>query len=59
MESIWETCPECGSKKYNEGENYQRECIDCKQEYFSDINYSDVIGFNLRVAKEQIQQMKF
>lgn len=40
-------CPECGSTEYN-GEDFysnnSRICTDCGQEWFTDINYKEVVG---------------
>lgn len=44
---IWSYCPECGSEELHHEEGMHKQCGNCHQEWFSDIDYSDVVQHNL------------
>lgn len=39
----WDYCPECGGLEFLSGINGERECIECKQSWFIDVDYTEVI----------------
>lgn len=43
----WTYCPECGSTKLHHQEGKHRQCGDCGQEYFTDIDYTKVVQEHL------------
>ena len=43
----WTYCPECGSDEIGHEEGDHKQCGRCGQEWFSDIDYSDVVQKNL------------
>ncbi len=43
----WIYCPECGSEEIHYEEGRYKQCANCHQEWFSDIDYSDVVQSNL------------
>ena len=43
----WAYCPECGSLDVRHEEGSHKQCATCFQEWFSDIDYSDVVQQNL------------
>ena len=43
----WEYCPECGSLDVQHEEGNHKQCARCFQEWFSDVDYSDVVQQNL------------
>ena len=43
----WIYCPECGSEEIHYEEGGHKQCANCHQEWFSDIDYSDVVQSNL------------
>ena len=43
----WTYCPECGSFDVRHEEGSHKQCAVCFQEWFSDIDYSDVVQQNL------------
>lgn len=43
----WKFCPECGCEEIRHQEGKHKQCADCHQEWFADIDYSDVIRANL------------
>ncbi|MDP5216735.1 hypothetical protein Q5Y75_05850 [Ruegeria sp. 2205SS24-7] len=49
-EKIWDYCPECGSENYHGGYYTRtlRLCTDCGQDWHTDIDYTEVVGKNLR-----------
>lgn len=51
----WKFCPECGSSNSERCSDFamtHRECMDCGQEWHTDIDYSDVVAKNLRKREE-------
>ena len=44
---VWSYCPECGSFDVRYEEGSHKQCAICFQEWFSDIDYSDVVQQNL------------
>lgn len=46
-DDVWTFCPECGCDKYREAFDGERECSNCKQSWFSDINYIGAVIENL------------
>lgn len=52
----WEFCPECGSEDLHHQEGTHKQCGRCHQEYWSDIDYSDVVRGHL--AKLQPLQQR-
>ena len=40
-------CPECGSLDVRYEDGNHKQCASCAQEWFSDIDYSDVVRQNL------------
>lgn len=47
----WSYCPECGSQKLHHEEGEHKQCANCHQEWFSDIDYSEVVRGNLEKLK--------
>lgn len=43
----WGYCPECGSAEIRHEEGEHKQCANCLQEWFSDIDYSDVVAKHL------------
>lgn len=43
----WTFCPECGSEEVRYEEGRHKQCAACGQEWFSDLNYVDVVQKNL------------
>lgn len=43
----WNYCPECGSDEVGHQEGDHKQCATCHQEWFSDIDYSDVVRVHL------------
>ena len=43
----WMYCPECGSLDVRYEDGNHKQCASCAQEWFSDIEYSDVVRQNL------------
>ena len=43
----WSYCPECGSDKIHHAEGDHKQCAVCFQEWFADIDYTDVVQKNL------------
>lgn len=41
-------CPECGSKEYRTLEDKHFQCELCFQEFFEDVDYSDIISSSLK-----------
>jgi hypothetical protein len=46
-ERIWSYCPECGCEEPRYGEGPHKQCARCFQEWFTDIDYSEVVRGNL------------
>lgn len=44
---VWSFCPECGSPEIRHQQGKHKQCDDCHQEWFSDIDYSEVVRGNL------------
>lgn len=45
----WKFCPECGCKDYKRADwNNENECIECKQSWFPDVDYTDVVRGHLK-----------
>lgn len=44
----WTFCPECGCEEIRYEEGRHKQCANCGQEWFSDLNYLDVTAKNLR-----------
>jgi NADH pyrophosphatase NudC (nudix superfamily) len=43
----WIYCPECGSEEIRHEEGVHKQCAVCLQEWFSDIDYTDVVAANV------------
>lgn len=43
----WSYCPECGSDEIHHAEAEHKQCANCHQEWFSDIDYSDTVRHHL------------
>ena len=43
----WEYCPECGSEQIHLEEGDHKQCADCYQEWFADMDYSNVVRVHL------------
>lgn len=44
---LWGHCPECGCKEVRHEEGTRKQCAQCHQEWFSHIDYSDVVAKHL------------
>lgn len=42
----WTYCPECGNTELHHAEGMHKQCV-CGQEWFSDIDYTDVVRGHL------------
>ena len=47
----WSYCPECGCEELHHEEGEHKQCANCHQEWFSDIDYSEVVRGNLARLK--------
>ena len=47
----WSFCPECGCKELHHEEREHKQCKNCHQEWFSDIDYSETVRWNLQKLK--------
>lgn len=47
----WSYCPECGCEELHHEAGEHKQCANCYQEWFSDIDYSDVVRGNLQKLK--------
>lgn len=47
----WAYCPECGCKDMHHEQGEHKQCANCYQEWFSDIDYSEVVRGNLEKLK--------
>ena len=47
----WSYCPECGCEELHHEEGEHKQCANCLQEWFSDIDYSEVVRGNLAKLK--------
>lgn len=43
----WAYCPECGSEEIHHEEGAHKQCAECHQEWFSDLDYTDVVRKHL------------
>jgi hypothetical protein len=46
-EAVWSYCPECGSDELHHAEGVHKQCKRCKQEWFSDVDYTRAVRANL------------
>lgn len=49
----WSYCPECGCEELHHECGEHKQCKNCHQEWFSDINYSEVVRGNLKKLKSE------
>lgn len=49
----WIYCPECGSTEIHYEEGRHKQCAECHQEWFSDLDYTDVVRANLSDMKKR------
>lgn len=47
----WSYCPECGCEELQHEQGRHKQCANCHQEWFSDIDYSEVVRGNLAKLK--------
>lgn len=47
----WSYCPECGCEDLHHEQGEHKQCANCYQEWFSDIDYSEVVRGNLEKLK--------
>lgn len=47
MSAKWGYCPECGSEEVRHEEGEHKQCAACRQEWFADIDYTDVVRGHL------------
>ena len=52
---LWEYCPECGSDRTKYEDGTKKFCRDCNQEWYSDIDYTDVVRQNLCEGKDVLR----
>lgn len=43
----WKFCPECGCEEILYEQGQHKQCKECHQEWFSDVDYSDAVAKNL------------
>jgi len=58
---FWDYCPECGSRKHAHCYGYEethRYCLECNQEWHTDLDYSEVVKGNLRKAITEIKRLR-
>lgn len=55
----WTYCPECGSDEVRHQEGEHKQCARCHQEWFSDIDYTDVVRGHLATRPAQTEQQPF
>ena len=61
----WSYCPECGSEYVRHHEGEHKQCANCHQEWFSDIDYTDVVRkhlsskFSFKDAEQQTTPDEF
>lgn len=48
----WKYCPECGCDKVSYKNLNHRCCADCGQEWFTDVDYTDVVRHHLKSSKQ-------
>lgn len=49
----WDFCPECGCMEFHREEGWTeglRFCVRCGQDWYSDVDYLDVVQANLHLA---------
>jgi hypothetical protein len=51
VSTVWSYCPECGSEDLQHEKGEHKQCANCHQEWFSDIDYSEVVRVNLARLK--------
>ena len=51
--AVWSYCPECGCEETHHEEGKHKQCANCHQEWFSDIDYSEVVRGNLQKLKAE------
>lgn len=49
----WSYCPECGCEELRHACGEHKQCKNCHQEWFSDIDYSEVVRGNLQKIKAE------
>jgi len=49
---VWSYCPECGCEDLHHEQGEHKQCASCYQEWFSDIDYSEVVRGNLVKLKD-------
>lgn len=47
VHAAWTYCPECGSDDVRHEEGDHKQCAKCRQEWFADIDYTDVVRGHL------------
>lgn len=45
--TVWDYCPECGCEELHYEQGEHKQCANCYQEWYSSINYSEVVRSNL------------
>ena len=50
-QEAWMYCPECGCEELHHEQGEHKQCANCHQEWFSDIDYSEVVRGNLEKLK--------
>ncbi|QHJ83076.1 MAG: hypothetical protein [Caudoviricetes sp.] len=54
----WKYCPECGSEEIYHQEGEHKQCAECHQEWFSDVDYTGVVRGHLKKLKAaQLEQV--
>jgi hypothetical protein len=56
LTAAWAYCPECGSQDLHHEEGEHKQCAKCYQEWFSDIDYSEVVRANLEVMSRRAER---
>lgn len=49
----WTYCPECGCEEIHHQQGRHKQCAECHQEWFSDLDYSDVVRGHLKKLKAE------
>ena len=44
---VWTYCPECGCEEVRHADGNHKQCAKCHQEWFADIDYTDVVRGHL------------
>ena len=58
---LWKYCPECGCAEFVKnpmGDKEERTCTQCKQDWFVDIDYSDVVIQKLKEIESLRKEVK-